>query len=453
MKLSAFQLMKTGFSAAIILLLVSLILNYKLSFELKENVSQTEKLYTAVHQMDKVLYMQFLCESDVRGFLVTRDKHFIDEYYKHKITLTKQLNILNTMQYSDKSIEYNDLVKARIDIMDEKINLASSYMINDQQLKMLVNKGQILTDSIVKLKENIENDEMKLLSDRASEIRSEFSNMKYILIFCALAAIAMGIFTIGIMKKYVQEKQKRLKEMQELDNNKNKFFSIISHDLRAPVNRLVLLSKMIEDSYQKNQEDLTDMISLSRSSSNRVKGLLDNLLTWGKIQMQKIEFNPEEIHIFSTLENVIENLKDIAHPKKIEIRNNVSKDTSIYADTNMIKMILRNLIHNAIKYSNPNSEIFIYTIVMNGQVEILVKDCGVGMEKELLEQLFKIDSVHSRSGTVSEEGSGLALILCKEFIEKNKGVLSFNSVPGTGTVASITFSSYNLKALLQYDYI
>jgi signal transduction histidine kinase len=210
---------------------------------------------------------------------------------------------------------------------------------------------------------------------------------------------------------------------------------------------------MIEDSYQKNQEDLTDMISLSRSSSNRVKGLLDNLLTWGKIQMQKIEFNPEEIHIFSTLENVIENLKDIAHPKKIEIRNNVSKDTSIYADTNMIKMILRNLIHNAIKYSNPNSEIFIYTIVMNGQVEILVKDCGVGMEKELLEQLFKIDSVHSRSGTVSEEGSGLALILCKEFIEKNKGVLSFNSVPGTGTVASITFSSYNLKALLQYDYI
>ncbi|MBC7486151.1 MAG: CHASE3 domain-containing protein [Cytophagaceae bacterium] len=453
MKLSAFQSLKIGFSAAIIVLLLSLVLNYKLSLELQDNVTQTEKRYTVIHEMDKVLYMQSFCEGDVRGFLVTRDNHFVTEYYKNKKILMEQLHRLNQMQYSTRLIEYNDLVKARIKVMDDKLNLASSGKVVEGDFSMLVNKGRVLTDSIVGLKNTLESYEMKLLSERAAEVTSELNNMKYVLLFCALAAVAMGLFTVGIMKKYVQEKQKRLDELQELDKNKNKFFSIISHDLRAPVYRLVQLTKMMSDSYKMNsKEDLSDMISLSRSSSIRIKGLLDNLLTWGKIQMERIEFNPEEVHVFHTVEKVISDLKDVSRSKRIELVNSVAKEPSVYADSNMLKMVLRNLIHNAVKYSNPNSEVIISTIVMNGQVEILVRDFGIGMEKEFIDQLMKMESVYSRSGTASEEGSGLALIICKEFIEKNNGVLSISSQPGVGTIASVTFSSYTFKTLLQYDH-
>jgi two-component system, sensor histidine kinase and response regulator len=453
MRLSAFQSLKIGFGTAIVLLLLSLVLSYKFSLELQDDVTQTEKIYSIVHQMDKVLYMQFFCEGNVRGFLVTRDAQFETEYLKNKQLLLEELHTLNAMQYSERLIEYNDLVKTRIKVMDEKLYLASAGSVNEKQITGLVNKGKALTDSIMKLKNTVENEEMKLLYEREADVQSELNNMKYVLLFCALAAITMAFFTIGIMKKYVQEKQKRLDELQALDKNKNKFFSIISHDLRAPVNRLVQLSKMMADSYKMNsREDLIDMIALSSASSLRIKALLDNLLTWGKIQMERIEFNPEEVHVFSTIEKVIGNLKDISHSKKIEIINTASKDASIYADVNMVGVILRNLIHNAIKYSNSGSKVEISTIAMNGQVEILIKDFGVGMEKEFIDQLMKMETVYSRSGTASEEGSGLALLICKEFITKNGGFLSINSQTGMGTVVSVTFSSYSFKTLLQYDH-
>ncbi len=453
MKLSAFQSLKIGFGTAIVLLLLSLVLNYKLSLDLQDNVTQTEKLYSVIHQMDKVLYMQFFCEGNVRGFLVTRDEHFVSEYYKNKKVLLEELSALNAMQYSERLIEYNDLVKARIKVMDDKFYVVSTGSFNHIQLRDLVNKGKALTDSIVKLKNTVESYEMKLLYERESEVRTELNNIKYILVFCAFTAIAMALFTIEILKKYVLEKQKRLDQLQELDKNKNKFFSIISHDLRAPVYRLVQLSKMMNDSYKMNsKEDLTDMISLSRASSLRIKALLDNLLTWGKIQMERIEFNPEEVYVFFTVEKVVGSLKDIAQSKKIEISNTVAKNVSIYADVNMIAMILRNLIHNAIKYSNFGSRVEISAIAMNGQVEILVRDFGIGMEKEFIDQLMKIETVYSRTGTASEEGSGLALLICKEFVEKNGGLLSMTSQPGIGTVVSVTFSSYSFKTLLQYDH-
>lgn len=451
MKLSAFQSLKAGFTVAIVCLLLSLVLNYRLSLELQSNLNQSKNLYGIIHQMDKVLYMQSFCEGSVRGFLLTKDEHFIQEYTSNKQILLKELSKLHAIQYTEKLMEYNDLVQQRIKVMDDKLVLASPN--NNKTLNELVNKGKALTNSIMAVKITLENYELKLLAEQEREVSMELRNMKYILVFSSFIAVAMGLLTIGIMKKYVQEKQNRVDELQALDKNKNKFFSIISHDLRAPVYRLVQLTKMMSDSYKTDsKEDLTDMISLTRSSSIRIKGLLDNLLTWGKIQMERIEFNQEEVNVYLMVEKVIRNLKDTAYSKNISIVNGVGKDASIYADVNMVAMILRNLIHNAIKYSVVNSEVILSTVTMNGQVEIRIKDNGVGMEKEFVEQLMKMESVYSRSGTASEEGSGLALIICKEFIEKNGGSLNIVSEPGKGTVVCVSFPSYSFKTLLHYDH-
>jgi signal transduction histidine kinase len=161
--------------------------------------------------------------------------------------------------------------------------------------------------------------------------------------------------------------------------------------------------------------------------------LLQNLLEWSRSQTGRLIFNPREIELNRIVDNSISVLRSLADQKNIRIEFNFDDDLSLFADPLMIETVLRNLINNAIKFTPENGLIEITANQIEDQISICVKDSGIGISKEDTMNLFRIDSTVKRKGTNNEDGSGLGLILCKEFVDKNNGTIWVNSTPDEGS--------------------
>jgi signal transduction histidine kinase len=193
-----------------------------------------------------------------------------------------------------------------------------------------------------------------------------------------------------------------------------------------------------------NQQKL-NLLEMINISSETAYNLLENLLQWARTQTGKIKFNPENFDLSENVNSVIDLHCVIAQKKGVSLKNNIAPHTLVYADENMINTVLRNLISNAIKFSNPDGNIIISTNKTDGYVEVNVIDKGVGMSRESLGKLFRIDTYYSTSGTFGESGTGLGLIICKEFVEKNNGRIKAISSEEKGTTLSFTLNPAKLS--------
>jgi len=229
-------------------------------------------------------------------------------------------------------------------------------------------------------------------------------------------------------------------ELQKLNNTKDKFFAIISHDLKSPLSGLKSTSELLFKMYDKlNDEKRKKIISLILQSTNSTFELLENLLTWSLSHLGKIDFEPQTISINFLIEENLKLLTNLAVKKNIQLIPIMSEEIMVFADKNMILTIIRNLISNAIKFTNPGGEVTVGCSKANNmEVNVFVKDTGVGMNKEKIETLFLIENSKSSLGTNKEKGTGLGLVLCKEFIEKNKGKIHVESELGQGSLFSFT---------------
>ena len=238
-----------------------------------------------------------------------------------------------------------------------------------------------------------------------------------------------------IQLKFVQEQLSKTNEEIRLANeNKDKLLSIIAHDLRNPFSVLITFSKLIMDSYEEfSKEDILTYMKSFYDTSKQGFNLLDNLLKWSKSQTGKMEIIREKLDMNDLTEETITLLNSQALNKNIKLYNNVPKNLYAFADTNMILTVLRNLITNAIKFTDKGGKVEIFGEIKDTQVIIQVKDTGVGIAADDVPKIFRIDIKHSTSGTEGERGTGLGIILCKEFIEKNNGTLSVESQPGKGS--------------------
>jgi signal transduction histidine kinase len=224
-------------------------------------------------------------------------------------------------------------------------------------------------------------------------------------------------------------------KLKKINAQKDKFFSIIAHDLRNPLGSFYDIAKLLYDDYD-NFDDIErkDFLKLLKESSKNTYELLDNLLEWSRSQKGLIKFSPENVNLRNLVSDNLEVLKIPADNKNIDIINNVAANIVINADINMLNTILRNIISNSIKFSNDNGAIEIgISKLENNYIEIFVKDNGIGMSEKTLSELFRIDVNVSAKGTKGESGTGLGLILCKEFIEKNKGKIWVESKLGAGS--------------------
>lgn len=228
--------------------------------------------------------------------------------------------------------------------------------------------------------------------------------------------------------------RKYAEEQAELNATKDKFYSIIAHDLKSPFQTLLGYSDMLR-SYVKDlsPEKIYDYSDNIYKATTETYSLLENLLQWTGSQTGRIKANPEIIYVIELFYSIIKSFKEISKKKGIILYSNVIGDIFIYADRNMITTILRNLVSNAIKFTNRDGQVVLDAKEYENHVIITVKDTGIGISKENIRKLFKIGSTYSTKGTEKEKGTGLGLIICKEFAEKNNGNLIVESYPGKGS--------------------
>lgn len=238
-------------------------------------------------------------------------------------------------------------------------------------------------------------------------------------------------------RRIIEEKNE---ELRKTIAGRDKMYSVIAHDLRSPMASMKMLLNTIMMSVEKDKidPDIFDMLEMSNKTSEEVFSLLDNLLKWTKSQLGKLTVIPQKLDISGLADGVVEVMNSVAEVKHIKLIRTDHESFFVYVDIEMIKSVLRNLISNAVKFSNPDSEIKVGIKAEDGKVIVSVTDSGKGIKKEDQHKLLK-DSTHFTTyGTNSEEGSGLGLLLCRDFARKNGGELWFESEENLGSVFSFS---------------
>lgn len=247
-------------------------------------------------------------------------------------------------------------------------------------------------------------------------------------------------FDISEIVAIKEELDRKNQELSKHLEEKDKFFSIIAHDLKSPFNGLLGLSDMLAEDIEKfTKEDIQRIAMSMKSSANHLFKLLENLLEWSRLQRGTINFNPELVDSNQIIEQNLSLNKSLLEQKGITVKNNVPDKTMVFCDVNMLQMIFRNILSNAIKFSNKDGIVEIKTSSISDKWHhFIVKDYGIGIEETEVENLFELGKVSSIHGTFGETGTGLGLILCKEYVEMNKGKIWIESKKGEGTTVNIT---------------
>jgi len=234
-------------------------------------------------------------------------------------------------------------------------------------------------------------------------------------------------------KKAEEQLKKNATDLKELNATKDKFFGIIAHDLRNPFSSLLGASEILSTNVR--QYDIDSIETFSRLSYDAAKScyaLLENLLEWSRAQTGNLKFNPQEVSISEIIEENLSVMRTMAYNKKINLTSKITEDYLIIADRDMIKAVLRNLLNNALKFTCINGEVSVTAIKEKDNILISVKDNGIGIPKNDMDKLFRIDIKYTKVGTNEERGTGLGLLLCKEFVDQHKGKIWVESNEGQG---------------------
>lgn len=351
-------------------------------------------------------------------------------------TLSK---LYKTTQKHDKATTFENLSK---EIKDSLYNDSTLKQLADLQLRFDGEKN--------KRKIELQTKEQQVL---ASELLREKQVRNSIVII--LLVVLLGLAGLSIL--YFQNKKiaknlnlqkieleatsaailKQKEELGQLNNVKDRFFSIISHDLRNNLTTMKLYFDLVSNPDYEPSEDMEDMTKQISSSVENTIDLLENLLVWAQAQIKGIDINPQQLILSHVIKGNIDLLAGNAHTKNIELSSDVSTDLCAFADEDMINLVIRNLISNAIKFTPKGGSIRITANNNNNTVQINITDTGVGISKANLEKLFVKNSNPTTLGTANEKGTGLGLLLCKEFIEKNNGSISVSSQPDKGSTFTI----------------
>ncbi|MCU0372257.1 MAG: ATP-binding protein [Ignavibacteria bacterium] len=235
----------------------------------------------------------------------------------------------------------------------------------------------------------------------------------------------------------------REKELRELNKTKDKLFSIIAHDLKNPFMGILGFTEVLTYSYDKySDEERQKMIYFLHNSAQNTFRLLENLLEWSRIQISGVKVVPEKIDAEELISDTAETLIESASRKNITVSVNTEKNFRIYTDADMLKTIVRNLLSNAVKFTPKGGSIYLTASKTKTGLKITVRDNGRGMPGEKLKTLFVLEKNTSTNGTDGEKGTGLGLVLCKEFTEKLQGRITAESAVGKGTTVTVEIPAY-----------
>ena len=228
-------------------------------------------------------------------------------------------------------------------------------------------------------------------------------------------------------------------ELKKLNTDKDRFITILAHDLKSPFNSILGFLKLLTKNIRKYDIDKIEKhINIVNNSAQNTFRLLEDILLWVRANSGKIPYEPQKLNLASICDEVIGYLRLTANAKDITINYFSEDDINVFADNNMLNTVLRNLVSNSIKFTNKNGRIDIYAEIIQSNITITVSDNGIGIEPEILNKLFDISHKITKSGTANETGTGLGLLLCKEFVEKHGGKIWVESEVGKGSTFKFT---------------
>lgn len=258
----------------------------------------------------------------------------------------------------------------------------------------------------------------------------------------ALKVLAKQVMSQLELRLAFDDLQKHTQKLKELNATKDKLFSVIAHDLRAPMSGIFGLSEMlIEDLDLQPKEACIELAQEIHNASQQTLSLLDNLLRWSLLERGQFDYQPMAIPLLAIVQKNLRLLSSVALKKQIQIHVDCSSHFFVIGDKNMLASVFQNLLSNAIKFTPHQGDIYITAQELKHQVVISIKDTGVGMSQELLNQLFLIDKNVSTNGTDGEKGTGLGLVLCKQFLALHESDLCVQSEVGVGTQFSFALTA------------
>ena len=401
--------------------------------EMKESIlDERNQLHTLIDNMPDLIYIKdresrfIVANKRVATVMGSTPQELVNktdfDYYTHDLASQFYEDEQTIMKTQEPKINYEepglDEQGNRVIISTTKVPLINK----DGEVVGIVGMGRDITKTKrieIQLRKRTEDlqETNRLLEERQEEIQQQTEE---------LASQAENLRKIN-------------DELERLNRTKDKFFSIIGHDLRNPFHAIIGFSELLtKEYYSMNDQQKMGLLELINVSSEGAFNLLENLLQWARTQTDKIKFSPENIDINEIVISTLGLLSITAEKKHIRLKNSLETKTMVFADKNMINTVIRNLISNAVKFTKNGGEVRISATDRNDMIEIQVADTGVGMNKENLGKLFRIDTYHSTTGTSGETGTGLGLIICKEFVEKHGGKIKVESEEKKGSTFSFS---------------
>ncbi len=394
------------------------------------------------------------------------------EYYPIAVYLTYMADIYlgkhdweRAVAYAQKSLTIAEERGYKEQIRDAHLKLSELYGTSNEFEKAYQHQSQYIifrdsvnneetTQKIADLRTAYEvaqkQAEIDLLTEK--DKRNKMWAVSLIVVVVLVGTLSYVLFRNNRRKKVINNKllkqQQILKnhrdQLQSLNKTKDRFFSIISHDLRGPVNAFNGISSLIK--YYIKENDMKNLVEVTEyidKSASQLSTLLDNLLDWAVNQQGSFPYYPGKLHLNAIIEETVEIFQTTAHAKKIALDVNITDDILLWADKNSMATILRNLVNNALKFTNPEGTVVISAYEDNRQAIIEVADNGIGIPEQKLKGIFELMEQKNSHGTAGEKGLGLGLQLAYDFTEMNKGSISVKSKEGIGTTFSIRIPLYN----------
>lgn len=310
-------------------------------------------------------------------------------------------------------------------------------------------EAKLLQDQI-RFETAAKEDQIKALTKLEELRKNELKKQELVsnILVVVVALVVILLFTVyrsgqrririnKLLLEHQEEIKRRSEELEQLNQVKDKFFSIISHDLRSPMNALSAILNML-DNKQIKPEEFEHLTKELKVQFNHTKTLINNLLDWALLQMDKLKIQQEKLDLFTITEENFKLLNSL-NTKETTLINKTPQGTFCLGDLNMVNLVLRNLVLNAIKFTESGGTVEVSVNSGNNNDWIVaVKDNGIGINPEIQKILFEKTSGYSTRGTANEKGTGLGLILCKEFVEKNGGRIWLESEMGKGSIFYFT---------------
>ena len=330
--------------------------------------------------------------------------------------------------------DYNERNRIHMTVYDDSLSVHS--LLYDSQKK---DPGRHYKTSLRTLSLPVEFNGKKWILHFTQSRQNSWFNGYVLMVFVSGITITILLYLLMMSFSKVAYRSAQIRrqneELKKINSTKDKFFSIIAHDLRSPFGAIVGYSNVLEKQVeQKNYSGITRFAKIIQTSSEKAMTLLMNLTEWAQSQTGIMKFNPEFVDMVELIHETEHLFDDIANQKLIEINKNLPTEAYVQADKAMVSTILRNLLSNAIKYSEPGGKIILSVSNETNELIVSVADSGVGIPKSRMDKIFRIDESFSTSGTMNEKGTGLGLILCKEFIDNHNGKIWMESKEGKGSV-------------------